>query len=246
MNVIPISEKEGFAPPKGRATSPLLDTARGLMVDRLYDALKTMLDKVDDALFEMAEKCENNSLQTVYFDSMREVRLKRSRIESEFRSRFAAAFDRGCEGQTRIGRSGDRHDGLKLSLVDEEQMEEDIAVASLSDKITQECRDELYALNKRVGLLLGVAQLETADNPLGPITICGAIQEAVASVEAGVNIRLIILKLFDRYVASEVEVIYQAVNGILIEKGVLPEIRTSVKRSAGGHRNAAHPSPKKL
>ena len=239
MNVIPISEKEGPAPPKDQATSPLLNDARNLMVDRLYDALKTMLDKVDDALFEMAEKSENNALQTVYFDSMREVRLKRSRIETEFKGRFVAAFERCREGHA-MPRNIGGHDvnGLKLSLVDDEQMEEDIAVGSMSDKITQGCRDELYGLNKRIGLLLGIAQLETADNPLGPTTICGAIQEAVASIEAGVNIRLIILKLFDRYVASEVDVIYQAINGFLIGKGVLSEIRTSVKRASGGLRNA--------
>lgn len=234
MNVISIDERGTQGAPGGRQSRHLLQTARDMALDRLKLALKTMLDKADDALFEFARRSENVAHQ-LYFDAMREVRMKRGRIEDEFKARFTAAFAERC--RERVEKAGPTEaTAATLSLVDNESVEEDVAVANMVEKSSNGCRDELFALTRRAGALLGVADLDQNDNPLGPRPICEAIRQACTTIEAGLKIRLIILKLFDRYVVTELGAIYHAINQFLITQQVLPEIRSGVKKSAASAR----------
>ena len=51
---------------------------------RLEHYLERMMEQIDDALFARAEKAENNMVQTQYFDAMRELRIIRKDIETDF------------------------------------------------------------------------------------------------------------------------------------------------------------------
>jgi hypothetical protein len=53
----------------------LLNKSRDVAALRLENSLKGMLDKADDALFEMAEKSSTDATQRVYFDAMRRSEL---------------------------------------------------------------------------------------------------------------------------------------------------------------------------
>jgi len=230
MNVIRIGEREGSGSPGQRRNRQLLLTARDMTLDRLKLALKTMLDKADDALFEFAQRSENAAHQ-LYFDAMREVRIKRARIEDEFKARFIAAFDERCLPAA-AGRQAATPDvaAVSLTLVDTESVEEDVAVANMVEKIGNTCRDEVFALTKRVGMLLEAPDLDTGGNPLGPKPVCEAIRHACSTLDSGVKIRIILLKLFDRYVIAELGAIYHAVNQFFVAQQVLPEIRTGIRK----------------
>ena len=45
-----------------------------------------MMDQVDDALFELAEKATDGRSQAQFFDAMRHVRIKRTEMEETFRA----------------------------------------------------------------------------------------------------------------------------------------------------------------
>ncbi|MDX1434689.1 MAG: DUF1631 family protein, partial [Gammaproteobacteria bacterium] len=124
---------------------------------------------------------------------------------------------------------------LKLEMLDESDLEESLAVTNMVQKIRNNCHEQLFAIEKRVASMLGVDELKADDNPIGPDAICKAFKDACSVVQTNVEVKLIILKLFDRHVASEVEAIYSELNQHLIAKGVLPEIKTEVvKRSGAG------------
>lgn len=219
----------------------LLQSAAVLVMDRLQHSLRGMLDKSDDALFELAEKATNSAIQTGYFDAMREIRLKRAAIEERFLERLRAAL--GCSLHSGPGEPGA---GL-LALVEHDAMEEDVAVASMIEKIDSACREELFALDRRVGVLLGRPDLPRHENPFGPVSICEALQAAVGTLEAGVRMRLVLLKLLDRHVGAEMLAVYGELNRFLAGAGVLVEIRPEVTRTPGGaaaeeaHRPAGDP-----
>jgi serine/threonine protein phosphatase PrpC len=58
-------------------------------------------------------------------------------------------------------------------------------------------------------------------------------------VETSVEVKLIILKLFDRHVIGETQELYEEINDLLIEKGVLPTIKREVVKRAGGTKGKA-------
>jgi len=217
-------------------STALLRECRELGLSRLGEALKRMMDGVDDALFELAEKAENNAQQTQYFDAMREVRLKRAAMEAAFRAQLLEGFNAEIrrEDRTESDTGSLSLDGDSLDLVDDERLEEDLAVKNMITKIEVNCRQELGALNQRIGFLMGDRELERGDNPIGPRVICTAFLNACADIESGLKVKLIILKLFDRFVVgNDVLPLYQALNKLLVERGVLRDLRPMVRRQPG-------------
>ena len=73
-----------------RDSRAILEDCQKLATEHLVRAFPAMLDKVDDALFDRVNQSENAADHSVYFDTMREMRLKRPAINAEFKKRFGA------------------------------------------------------------------------------------------------------------------------------------------------------------
>jgi|GEM_PF-2443179 len=61
-----------------------LKKVRSQATRQLISLLAGMFDNTGDALFELADKAINNADQIMYFDPMREVRIKREVMEGIF------------------------------------------------------------------------------------------------------------------------------------------------------------------
>jgi len=233
----------------------LLKHCRELASSTLISALPIVMDKLDDALFDLANRSGNSKEQGVYFETMRQVRVKRASIETEFRRFFKESVRSTIErvaGSTRSNSLADTS-SADLGLVDEGDFEETLAVTNMVRKIRRDCKQLLYALERRIAELLAVDELKPEDNPFGPEAMCNAFKDACSQIDAGVEVRLIILKLFDRHVGAEAEQLYGAINDYLVSQGVLPEIRHYVKiqpsaarptdHHANGQQSYGHPGP---
>ncbi len=226
-----------------RDSRVILDQCQKLAVEHLTRAFPTMLDKVDDALFDRVNQSENAADHSVYFDTMREMRLKRADINAEFKKRFGELSEdviqrvRGVSKDSK-GDAGDSPE-LKLEMLDETALEESLAVTNMVSKIRGVCHEELFPLDKRMALILGQKEIGEDDNPLGPQIICQAFRDACGVVQTSVEVKLIILKLFDIHVIGETQELYEAINDLLIEKGVMPTVKREVVKRAGGNKGAA-------
>ena len=199
----------------------LLNECRNLMTDRLSQALSIMLDKADDVLFDLVQKSEAKE-NRFYFDAMREVRLKRTSIETGFRENFTNLFDSIINFDT-----GDKQ-SLVLSRAETEiDIEESIAINSTVGKVKHDCHHALLALDQRMSDLLAGINVERRLNPVRPETVCNAFQDACQSIESGIEIKLVLFKLFEKYVASGLQDIYTDIDTLLTEKRVNVQNRQS-------------------
>lgn len=232
MNVISITDRENMSSNGAARRLSLLQSARDTANKLLGDAFREMLDRADDLLFAFAEKAENNTQQSLYFDAMRELRTKRSPLHRAFVEGMQHGYDRRCQ-RSMSNRSPSMAAGATaLSLMDDATMEQDITVAGLAERIGNIAREELFALNQRIGSLMNIENLSSEDNPLGPSSIVEAVRDAADCLSVELKIRLIVLKLFERHVAALVPAIYGRVNQHLIDKGVLPTLVTQVRRQS--------------
>ena len=219
------------------AGTQALRGVRELATATLTRDLARMMEKIDDALFARAEKAENNTAQTQYFDAMRELRIIRKDIEEDFLSRFQNQFNQGIPRASQFSAgfslNWEDDDASDMGLVDKNDMEENLAITNMVTKIRGTCKQSLYALDKRIGLLINDPDLERWLNPLGPEAICEAFQEAAKLVETGLEIRLVIFKLFDQHVISNIGDLYKEVNQYLARMGVLPEIKATLRKNSG-------------
>lgn len=219
----------------------IVERSHELFSRRAITAVSSMLERVDDALFELADKSTNTTQQNLYFDAMREVRLKRDSIKSEFAQQLDLLFSESLEGRMdSAGTDTDVGNADKLSLIGDDDLEESLAVSNAAGKISSDCRASLFALDRRMGHLLSDPELELHDNPLGPQNVCDAFRTACQSLESGIEVRLLIFKLFEKYVACALNEAYQAANDYLIEQGILPEIRSTIRKSADSQQTRSH------
>jgi len=202
----------------------VIESCRGLAKKHLDAAVKLMMAGIDDALFELAEKAESDAAQNHYFDAMREVRIKRSDMEAS----FLQALESGMERALKSAGSDDSmlHSQQELSLLAEDELEEDLAVRNMVDKVRFTAKQDLTLLERRCGFLLGDPELTQHELLVSPALICKAFLVACEYIESGLKVKLIILKLFDRFVVSEgLPELYRELNRRLIELGVLPDLK---------------------
>lgn len=196
--------------------------------------VKRLLDNVDDALFTLADKAENNTIQSMYFDAMREVRLVRERMENNFYRGIIGAFRqfrRRTPAQQNLAPAGTEvADGL--TLIEDEALEESLAITNMVEKARNSYMQPLYALEKRLGHLAGDIEVDDNNNPIGPGHICQAFQNAVGVIDADIKIHLIIYKLFDKYVMSHLDPLYEEVNVKFAAAGILPNIKIQVRNKS--------------
>lgn len=216
----------------------LLVAVREMTLKETGNLVAALLDNVDDTLFDLAEKAESNASQTEYFDGMRETRKRRPRIERLFGERVAHGFSdfaagrqpRGSDAQRAFSASGE------LSLVDDRELEESLAVSSMVAKADGRLSSALMALNQRMSVLSGGRVTTNGNNPLGPSALTEAFREALGELtDVNIRVRLIILKMFERYVLNVLDTLYHDVNARLVQAGVLPQLRhpTVVRRQPG-------------
>jgi hypothetical protein len=217
-------------------------------VPRLAALARETLDAVDDALFDMAEKANSNAEQARYFDGMREVRRRRGDIEHRFQEHLVQGLAEFAEGRAK--RSGDALQSTpqprdSLSLVENEELEQSLAVTAMASRAEGKLGQTLYALNRRLEQIVSTTEVDDNNNPLAPGALASAFRAAIEPLECTIEIRLILLKLFDRLVIDALEPIYGELNQLLVEAGVLPKVPTPAtpRREPQERSGAATPEP---
>lgn len=209
---------------------------REVVAEVLQPALGDMLDAVDDDLYRLAENSTSNAAQTTFFDAMRSLRVLRQRLEKSYLGALHDAYDRFWHtgGQALPMPKAEQQAG-ELSLVADEELEEELATTGMITKASNRLHSHLFALNKRFSSILGGAQVDDGSNPLAPMVIVRLFQHEMSAWEGDIRVRIVVYKLFDKHVLSSLKTVYETLNQHLVDAGVLPEIH-----GQAGHAPAAH------
>jgi hypothetical protein len=237
-NIVSLSQRLDPSSERGGA---LLNTVRDIAGRRLQVLINGMFEHVDDALFDLAEKAENNAAQMHYFDGMREVRKRRPMVERSFLAQISRELTDFASSYRNIPSNGIPlpPGTVELSLVADNELEESLAITSMIGKNETRLTRELFSVNQRLSVIYGGLKIEDSTNPVGPAALSQAFRQAMRELNAEMRVKLIIYKLFDRYVLSSLDELYQEINGELVRAGVLPQLRQEAGRAGGAQRGAA-------
>lgn len=194
---------------------------------QLAEKLKVFFDQADDSLFSLADKASSNQEQNIYFDSMREVRVQRRGFENRFGNAIDDAFaalvtNAHAAAEKELLLAAD-----ELSLVNHEELEEMVALDSSVSRASSEFGNEIQVLSLRLDTLVPVKVYEK-NNPLGPSVIADAFMGQAKRLDIDIKAKLVLFKLFDRVVMQNLASLYSAVNQILIDNNVLPQLSQGV------------------
>ena len=220
--------------PQGSSFEGLLEQCRDLACERLSAALSGMLDKAQDTLSVLIRETQDREAQPLYQETGRKLRANRETLEREFRRFYLREFERRSNSVAGGGQSFSELEMSSLQLVGEAVLEETLKFRDMATRLRRYCDEELAALDQRIGVLLGDANLEDESNPLSPLAICDAYQQACHEFDSNINGRRVLLRLFDDHVLDDIRSIYKAVNALLVQNSILPKIRYGVSRKESG------------
>jgi len=211
----------------------LVTQCRSLSKKTLSVLLRGFFDKLDDALYDVSEKSEGG-LKTDYLQAMRDVRKDRQTIESTFNKQIFDGFDAFWSEEDEFSNNEEEEStGFdfgslgELSLVDDDDMEESLAITNMAGKVENKFAEEILALNKRFGLLLEQEVIKSDVNPLGPKALADSFLNAmtkltleVSEEENELTIKLVIYKNFDLHFFKYIGAFYDEINTLLHAAGI--------------------------
>ena len=228
-SITPITPTTPIAPNWPRN---LLDECQQLAATRLPVALEGVLTQADDVLFKLANSADSSKRQDIYFDAMRELRLKRSDIARQ----FSADCQRQYAGLLASAKSRKNAGGLEfsgeLSLIGLDEIEETLAISNFAASVKTRCGRELFGLESRLGMLLKMTSFADANNPFGPQAIGDALRRACQGLTAAIEVKLTLYKLFDKFAGPALLQMYVDLNGLLHNAGVLPNLSAAAAPGA--------------
>ncbi len=213
-----------------RKLPKLIERVRDQSLESLTKLFGHMLDTADDTLFDLADKAGNNKDQTLYFDAMRELRIKRKGMENIFRQELQNAFYSLIGRTDAMPASAAAFSLDALSLVKEDELEENLAIDAMVAKAKQRNEEPLRFLARRFDAVVADIQVETDDLPVYPKRICESFRTATNSLGLDLKAKLVVFKLFERSVMAELGSVYDELNNFFAENGVLPDLHVRKPR----------------
>lgn len=213
-----------------------MDKTRQTTIKYLVVLLQRMFDNADDALFELADKSTNNQEQTSYFDAMRELRRMRQGLEFGFKHHLNDHFDRFAQNPKGGSVTKTRTQLVEedsLSLIDQVDLEESLAITGMIAKIKNRYPHHLNALEQRFQVLMHVDELVIDQIPVGPTAICNSFADPLKSLDVELTVKLIIYKLFDKHVLRNLDALLDETNELMVSAGILPRLRQQVVKQPG-------------
>ncbi|WJV22214.1 MULTISPECIES: DUF1631 domain-containing protein [Pseudomonas] len=231
-NVVPLHKAatdQANASPLARLPVILLQV-RDKAAQQLRHGLQELFDNADDTLFEMADRAQNNVDQNTFFEAMRDLRLKRKSIERGFLEKLFEAFV-GLVQYDPAPAIAQAVACVPSADTCRDDLERTVALEAMVAKAGNRDGFALGQLTARLNVLLG-KHLDDRSNPLGPAMLCEYFLESGRNLGVEIKVKLIILKLFERYVLSEADQLYAEANQLLAATGVLPELKPAPARRA--------------
>lgn len=193
---------------------------------------------LEKALAERSADDFSNGDDQTLIGGLRAILRHKPELGEVFAGRFAHYFDLSADPS-----AGERpaagSDGAALSLVDDSELEESLAVTTLTGRLQERYSDELFGLGQRYGQLLTSVPVERSRLPMGPDNFCNALRDAMAALAVEPGVRLLCYRQFERVLLSGLGDLYAGLNGFLTGQGVLPQLKVTIRAQPSASRTAA-------
>lgn len=217
-----------LSPDRGR----VINDCRDFTLRRLRESLHGMLSRIEEDLVARAEAELDRDQRNLYMFACGKARENWAGIEQAFIDNLTRYFDARVRGEPLKAAGGALPKSLdELSLVDEDDLTQDIAVSEITRKLKEHCDEDLYGVEQRLGSLLGKQDPTDADNPVGTEAVANALRAACEEVDPGVQMRLVLLQSLEQHISGELSRLYQELNGRLVRQNVLPGLRRGFRRA---------------
>lgn len=115
-----------------------------------------------------------------------------------------------------------------LSLLADEELEQNIAASSIARRADTRFSEELFGLMQRLAVLRGGRKLPEDGNPLGANQFAVALQAELQSLKLNIRFTVMFFRVFEKTLLENLGDLYKSANEYLKQQGVLPNLRFGV------------------
>jgi hypothetical protein len=115
----------------------------------------------------------------------------------------------------------------ELGLVESDELELNVAVEAMINRIRNRNINTLEELRLRVESLVAPVCISPDQMPMSPEILCCSFIDGCAGLELDIRAKLVLLKLFEKMFLNDVCKVYAEANALLLQMGVLPNLKRS-------------------
>lgn len=211
----------------------LISEVKNNLTTHLKESIAEMFIEIDETLFEMSESADSNKDQNRYFELMRNTRALKDTISTNFIdavSPYLCSFAETAAKKKKVKKSNEG----ELSLIGPAEMEDMVLIKSMSSSVAGQFREPLSHLEARLEHLALLTPDIFYKNALQPSNIFQAFDDALGNSFDLTN-KKILFKFFTDHVALQLGRTYDAINNILIDADILPQIKLHASKSTTGN-----------
>ncbi len=207
----------------------------------LSAAMDPFFTLVEELLFELADEARSQNEQRTWFDAMRILRGHKSSVIHDTLRDYRTAFESLGRPWAPTWDAASPETAFDLEILDDESLEEMIALDSMAHKARESCGRDLEFLCQRLEFLIGRTP-EDAANPLLAEPLCDAFAAHLRELQLDQAPKLRVFRLFERHVIRQWPDLVAECNQYLASRGVLPELEKQKPRIRKQQEPVAEPA----
>lgn len=178
-----------------------------------------------EKLNENIDKATTNQGNLVAMDNLNEFKDSVDRLKLNFGDQINHGFDLFQRKALSTYLREPHPDDKIWSLIDNDELEETIAIKTIAHESNIEFQDELWRLEKRFGSINGGEAVNEHNNPISPLQFCVALRSSLTLTSLNTESKLTAYKVFASLIYKFLEPLYSTTNEYFISEGILPNLR---------------------
>jgi hypothetical protein len=223
-----------------QAYSQLIENILSKLEFYFSDSIVTLFKQTDEFLFDSANSASSIDIQNRMFEFMTELRNQKDDIEKDF-IKGLGFYLQPISDIDELPKKTHQSLDNKLSLVEQDEMDEMVTLTSISSKAAMDLQEELNSLEIRLKHLGEFNSNIFHGDALEPRQICEAFQEAISNTNFENKNKLVLYNQFGQHIVFPLKKLYDEINELMINEGIYPEIDFSeyIHHEEGGY-DAGH------
>ncbi|MDH5516940.1 MAG: DUF1631 domain-containing protein [Gammaproteobacteria bacterium] len=203
------------------------DELRNTLDHNLRSIFTDFIEKSDSALFELANEAGSNDEQKQFFELLQSLRANKHSIVRVLLNEISSGLKAKVSPDIKVVNIDvlSKHDDYgELSLVSQDTMEETLLINSIDRKSSEAFKEDIAKLGRRIDCLEELKVNVFNNSAISPLSFCKAFKEVLTHFDYTSADKLVLYKLYDNSVTEKLNVIYDVLNNLFVEAGILPDI----------------------
>lgn len=193
-------------------------------------SFRAYIADVDEAFHVAVDNAKTNQEVAELSGFQRLFKRNRQELERYYTGYIGEGFVKFKKKTLRTDLGEINSGGAELSLVDNDELEEAIAISAMTQRVDADFAESIWALNQRLALLNDGEQVTEAGNPAAPIQFCESLRRALRLIPMSAKAKGLVYKSYEVRLPGLVRDVVEDINQYLKKAGVLPNLRYTPPR----------------